>query len=275
MMEIVGSSAAELVGRIFSPFSGHNAMISLAPLSVLIGVAMLWTFGRTSNQNAILKIKSQLYACLYELRLFTDEPVLIWKAQWGLLTANVRYLGRLLLPVLVMSVPMLLIFSQLECFYGYAPLEIGKDAVVTMQMKDRLQGPAPALLPPEGIVVESPAIRVDRGRQISWRIRALRPIHSALRFEFPNRTAAETLTKSVQAGIGPQYLSKRRVSSRSDLIWYPSESRLPNGLVDWIEIRYPSATVHGLGLDLPWLVWLLIVSMVVALLLKNRFQVTF
>ena len=82
---------------------------------------------------------------------------------------------------------------------------------------------APVLRAPDGIAVDTPAIRVDESRQISWRIRALRPVTGDMKFVFPD----ETVEKSVQAGIGPQYVSERRVSSALDLIWHPAESRLP------------------------------------------------
>jgi hypothetical protein len=45
--------------------------------------------------------------------------------------------------------------------------------------------------------------------------------------------------------------------------------------VDWIEISYPSASVHALGMDLHWLIWLLVVSMLSALVFKRRFHVSF
>ncbi len=262
--------ASATIAGMLSPFSGHNAMVSLIPLSVLLGIAMLWVFGRTSNQAAIRRVKSELQAHLYEMRLFTDEPLLIWKAQVGLLRANVRYLAMMLVPALVLTIPMVLILAQLECFYGYAPLAPGQDAIVTMQMKG--EGvPAPVLRAPDGIAVDSPAIRLDGGQQISWRIRALRPVTSDLQFLFPG----QTLYKSVKVGVEPQYISERRVSSVLDLLWYPAESRLPAGSVDWIELRYPKATVHALGLDLHWLIWMLILSMASGLVFKRQFRVSF
>jgi hypothetical protein len=269
-METARRSASAIIAGILSPFSGHNAMLSLVPLSVLLGMAMLWVFRRTSNQAAIRKVKAELQAHLYEMRLFTDEPLLIWKAQWGLLTANVRYLAMMLVPALVLTIPMMLIFAQLECFYGYAPLEPGQQAIVTVQMKGQ-GGQAPVLRAPDGISVDSPAIRMDGGQQISWRIRAIRPVTGDLQFLFPG----QTLDKSVRVGAEPQYISERRVSSVLDLLWYPAESRLPAGPVDWIELRYPPATVHALGLDLHWLVWLLILSMASGLIFKRQFRVSF
>lgn len=260
-----------LAQAIFAPFSGHNAMISLVPFGILLAIGMLWVFRLTSNQEAIAKVKSKLLAHLYEMRLFTDEPALIWKAQLGLLSANIRYIGMMLLPALAMAIPTILIFSQLECFYGYAPLRPGQEAIVTVSMKDGAGEAVPALLVPQGMAVETAGVRVEGERQISWRIRADRPVSGEMQFVFP----AQTVTKSVQAGIGPTYLSERRVSSALDLLWHPAEKRLPAGPVDWIELRYPKATVPALGLDLHWLVWLLLLSMIGALLLKKRFRVSF
>jgi uncharacterized membrane protein (DUF106 family) len=263
--------ASALMGGILSPFSGHNPMVSLVPLSAMVGIGMLWVFRRTSDQKAIRKVKRELQAHLYEMRLFTDEPLLIWKAQWSLLKANGRYLGRMLVPVAVMTIPMVVIFTQLECFYGYAPLKPGQEAIVTVQMKNGASSPVPVLRAPEGIVIGSPAIRVEEQGQISWRIHALRPVTGELQFLF----SGQTLDKSVKVGAGPQYVSERRVSSTLDLLWHPAESRLPAGPVDWIELRYPKATVHAVGLDLDWFIWMLILSLASGLIFKRQFRVSF
>ena len=246
-------------------------MITLIPISVLIGIGMLWVFARTSNQQAIQKVKARLQAHLYEMRLFTDEPVLIWKAQCGLLAANAKYIGLMLVPALVASIPMILIFAQLECFYGHAPIPVGREAIVTAHMKNAGDGSPPTLRAPQGIAVETPGVRADGGREISWRVRAVSLVKGDLDLVFPSGTVA----KSIQSGVAPQYVSERRVSSLFDQILYPAESRLSDSPVDWIEINYPSASVHALGLDLHWLIWLLIISMISALVFKRRFRVSF
>lgn len=276
-METIRTVTTFLFSGALAPFGGHPAMLSLVPLGLVMGAATLLFVKWTSNQDAIRATKARLSAYLYEMRLFPDEPLLIWKAQMGLLAANARYLGMMLVPVLAMAVPMVPIFAELECFYGHAPLARGQEAIVTMQMKaGGGQGSAaPALLAPAGFAVESPAIQIEGDRQFSWRIRALRAASGDMRFVFPGQTAGSAITKSVEAGAGPSYLSTRRVSSALDLVLYPAESRLPQGGIEWIEIRYPEATVHALGLDLHWLIWLFLLSMVSALILKKRFKVAF
>ena len=248
-----------------------RAMLSLAPISVLVGIGMLLVLRRVSNPAAIARAKARIMAHLYEMRLFPDEPALIWKAQAGLLKANARYIGLMLLPAIVMTVPMLALFSVLDCYYGQAPLEPGRAAILTVQLKSASTGAAPVVRPPEGIAVETAGVRLDGGRQISWRIRAARPGAGKLQIVFPD----ETVEKSVEAGSGPRYLSSRRVSSMRDFVWHPAESLLDSSRVDWIELQYPKATVAGIGMELSWLAWLLLFSMITALALKRRFGVTF
>jgi hypothetical protein len=246
-------------------------MVTLLPVSVLIGIGMLWVFKRVSNPEKIGKAKGRMMAHLYEMRLFPDEPVLIWKAQWGLLRANAKYIGLMLAPALVMTIPLVLVLSVMQCYYGSAPLEPGRDTILTVQLKAPSAAPAPVLRAPEGIAVETPGVRMDGGREISWRIRATRLVSGKLAIQFPD----ETVEKSVDAGPGPRYLSERRVSSISDLVWHPAEKPISSSRVDWVELRYPDAAVPALGLELSWIVWLLIISMITALVLKRRFRVTF
>jgi hypothetical protein len=247
-------------------------MLTLIPISLLLGAAMLWVFGRTSNQKAIQAAKRRIQACLYEMRLFTDEPALVWKAQVGLLSANARYLGLMLVPAAILTIPMVLLFAQLEAWYGMAPLPLGRATLVTVQMKTPLDMAAapPGLAGPPQIAIETPPVRVLAERQVSWRIRPQAPVSGVLRIGMPGGA----VEKTIQAGAGRHYISDRRVSGLWDLIWHPAEPRLPAGNIDWIEIRYPAATIDWLGLDLNWLVWLVLFSMLGALLLKNRFGVT-
>lgn len=247
-------------------------MLTLIPISVLLGAAMLWVFGHTSNQEAIQAAKRRVQARLYEMRLFTDEPSLVWKAQVGLLSANARYLRLMLVPAVVITVPMALLFAHLEAWYGLAPLPPGRETLVTVQMKTPLDPAAapPSLAAPPEIAIETPPVRVFFERQVSWRIRPKAPVSGVLRIVLPGGA----VEKTIQAGAGLRYISDRRVSRLWDLVWHPAESRLPAGNIDWIEIRYPAATMRWLGLDLPWLVWLVLFSLLSALLLKGRFGVT-
>lgn len=272
-MELLRSIVTGSARLLLAPFAGVHALWSLIPIGVLLGLAMLWAFGRLSNQPAIRATKRRLQARLYEFRLFVDEPRLIWQAQAELLRDNLRYIGLMLAPTAILAVPTLLLIDHLNAFYELAPLQPGNSADITVQLKRPIEiHDSPAMLAaPDGFIVETPPIRVVAKQQISWRIRPVRPSSGILRVT----ALGETATKSISAGRAPQYLSRRRGSSNLDVFWHPAEPRLSSDAIAWIEVDYPDASIDLLGVKWNWIVWLLIISMATALLLKRVFDVSF
>jgi hypothetical protein len=136
------------------------------------------------GRAAVRAAGKRLQADLLEMRLYSSEPALMWAAQKALVRDNVRWLALLLPPALILGLPLAWLFIQLDGIYGRNALPVGGVAVVTVQLKRALE-PADAaatLQAPPGIAVESPPVRIIARRQISWRIRALRPVRGNLRF---------------------------------------------------------------------------------------------
>lgn len=243
---------------------------ALALISGVTGVAMLWVFGRFSSQKKIRQVKNRLKAHMLELRLFVDEPALIWHAQKSLIAANGRYMALMLRPFVILAVPMALLVMLLDPYFGVAPLPIGRSAIVTVQLSDS-SGPAPELQVPDGIALETPAVRVTGTRQVSWRIRPARSTSGILRVA----SQGAMVEKRIEAGDGPRYTASRRVASVLEWLAHPGESLLPPGPVQWINIEYPGAEIEWLGMQTHWLVWFVVVSMIAALLFKKRMGVSF
>ena len=123
------------------------------------------------GRAAVRAAGKRLQADLLEMRLYSSEPALMWRAQKALLRDN-------------LGLPLAWLFVQLDSVYGHSPLAVGGVAVVTVQLKRALEpvDAAATLQAPPGIAVETPPIRIIARRQISWRIRALRPVRGNLRF---------------------------------------------------------------------------------------------
>jgi hypothetical protein len=272
-MEFIRSVFSGAARGVLWPFAGLHPLLSLIPLGVLLGVVLLWAFPRISNQEAISAVKRRLQAHLYEIRLYVDEPKLIWKAQAALVTDNLRYLGLMLVPAAVLTIPLVPLFSVFNCFYGVSPLHPGVTAVLTAQLTTgtAMDEGAVRLELPQGLVADAPAVRVVADDQISWRLRTLKPLSGDIRIVVGD----EAVTKSVVVGSGPRYVSRRRVSSSLALFQYPGESQLEAESIDWIEVSFPATDIEWLGLRLHWMIWLLAVTMVTALVLRRRFHVTF
>jgi hypothetical protein len=232
---------------------------------------MLWVFKKTSNPTKIGAAKRLVYAHLLELRVFRDEPSVMWRAQKSLLGANLRYLGWMLIPALWLAPPFAILLVHLDAYYGRAPLAVGSATIVTMQMQAPFDSAAaaPILETPAGVSVETPAVRIAAERQVSWRIRPVADASGDLRI----RLGGDTLTKRIEAGGRARFVAGRRVGSLWDALWYPDESRLLAGQVEWIEIRYPEARLSVWGVGMHWLVWFTLISMLSALLFKRAFGV--
>jgi uncharacterized membrane protein (DUF106 family) len=255
-----------------SIFGEAHPFWSLTVISVLVGIGMLVVFRHTSNQEAILRAKRRLQAHLLELRLYGDDLSQVWQAQKSLLAANFRYVGLMLVPALYLTVPLVILLVHLDGVYGLAPMPVGEPGVVTVQWTGPLgeNMEAPRLEAPPEVAIETPAVRAIAPGQFSWRIRASQPVNGSLRFSWNG----ESWEKTVNAGGGMPYLSVRRVTGFWDALIYPGEDRLVAGSPAWVEIRYPARAIELAGVEIHWLIWFFVVSMVGAYALKGYFKVT-
>lgn len=252
-------------------FGDAHPLVSLIPLSALVGVGMLWVFGKTSNQKAIERAKKKMQAYLLELRLYGDDPGLLFRAQGNLIKANLEYMGHMFKPALILTVPMVVLLFHLDAIYGIRAPRIGESAVVTVQASGELASAveAPKLGAPAGVAVETAAVRARDLGQFNWRIRAGEPAHGDLTFDWNGRQ----WTKSLDAGPGLRYVSHRRESSMWSQFASPGEPLLDVPDIEAVEVRYPAAEIDAFGFRIHWLVWFLLVSIVTAYALKGVFGV--
>ena len=252
-------------------FGDAHPLVSLIPLSAVVGLGMLWVFAKTSNQKAITRAKKRMQAYLLELRLYGDDPGLLFRAQGNLILANFKYMGHMFKPALILTIPMVVLLFHLDAVYGIRAPRSGESAVVTVQAAGPLAPTVepPALTAPEGVVVETPAVRARDLGQFNWRVRAVGAAHGDLGFEWQGRS----WTKSIDAGPGLRYVSHRRESSTWNQFAAPGEPLLDVQDIDAVEVRYPAAEIDAFGFQLHWLVWFLLISIVTAYALKGVFGV--
>ena len=227
---------------------------SLAAVAAVMGVMSALVVRYTTSRSAMRDVWRKMQAHFLEFRLFFDEPRLVWRAQVGVLVQNARLLLLLLGPMAMLAPPMVWLLMQLDIVYGLRPIAVGESAVVTAQLAraieeaDRLD-----LRGSDRVAVETPAVRVEGERQVSWRIRALREGRGTVRLTVND----EVVEKSVAAGRGVMVLSPRRVSALGDFARHPVEPRLPKGVVEWVGVGYPER-------DGKWWVWFAVVSLAAA-----------
>ena len=255
----------------FALFSWAPPVWGLTVLSAAVGVGMLWVVRRTSNQRRIRQVKRAVTAALLELRVYADEPAATGRALRSLFVANFRYMGLALKPALWLAVPMALLLIHLESFYGRAPLTPGRETLVTMRMAPGWSAEAdpPRLEVPPQVRVTAPPVRAAGEREVSWRLLPVSAVSDALVFS----VNGVQVRKSIEAGNAQRYVPGRGVSSTMATLWSPAERQVPSSAVEWIEIRYADASMRVFGLEVNWLVWFFLVSLVSAILLKKRLGV--
>jgi len=268
-MDLFNGAINAILRAFFTAFSWAPPIVGLALLSVLVSIGMLWVYQKTSNQEKIRAVKRRLHALLLEMRVYADEPRVTLRTQRALLAANVRYMGLALRPAMWMAIPVALLLVHLEAFYGRAPLPPGKEAIVTAALRGPGSGPAPELLPPAGVEVSAPPVRILDQGQVSWRVRPVGDVSGELRFRIGGRTIAKT----IEAGGRPRFIPGKSVRPLFSALWHPDEPRIEAEDVEWVEIRYPDADVALWGIRMNWLVWFVIISMLAALALRKRFGV--
>ncbi len=207
---------------------------SLAVIGIAWGVVALLVFRRVTNHSALRVVTKRIYAHLLGIRLYSEEPSLVWKAQRALLADNLRFLGLVAKPALIMAIPFVLLFGSLDAIYGRGPLAVGRAAIVAISAdEDAGYG----LICPPGIAVETPPVRDFAERRIRWRIRPSIPVKGILRVTSP---AHGDLSRSVSAGGEMIELHRAEQSG--------------------IAVDYPREGVSVAGISLPWLAWFVIFS---------------
>src|ERR1700758_3560286 len=201
----------------------------LAVFSVLTAVLSLLAVRWTSDQKAIRRVKNLMGAHLLEVRLFPDQLGVVLRAYLALFGNTFLYLRYALVPLLVLSVPLVILFAQMESYFGYTPVEARRDFLIftTFQTADSLTD-ASLLLPP-GLVQSAPPVHILSEREVDWRVRAEQPGTYDIRV----RLRGSDFSKRIVAGSGlTRVVSEREQGSAWRQLIDPGEPPLPRaGLV--------------------------------------------
>ncbi len=270
-MEALNALLRSALDLLLGALGGLPDWVELAVLALLVTVLVLPIIRWTFSYEWAERFKRGIYSGLFEIRLFNDRLGATFRGLAGVLGNTAAYLGAWLLPLLVMSVPMLPVFAHLHFHYGYDGLAPGSETVLTAEFAaDRDGGkPRAAITAPPGLTVETPALWVPAQRQLSWRLQAVEPGDYDVEMTIDGERYAKSVVVSDE--------SRRRSPLRPEHdFWqqliYPAEPPLPEGSpLAAITVDYAE---RGSFLLVPNWCWILILlSIPFFLLLKDRFGV--
>ena len=270
---------------IFLPFSSLAPIWGLAFATLLVTAFALIIYKYTSNQEGIKQAKERIKAHFVEVWLFIDDPILILRAQAGILKNGLKYLGYALVPLAIMILPVLLFLVNCEFRYHYRSFKPGESFLLKLYVSPEIPNwqNALQLRLPEGLKLTAPPLRIqEAGKQIceiDYRIKVLEKGRHKLEIILP--TGASGSHDSLQLIIFAQPEKNLRLNPVEGAgfslnFWHPGYGWIKSSSgIERVEITYPQAEVNFLGWR-TWWVWPMIILMFIfAFALKPIIRVEF
>ena len=272
-MWFVNRALGWLFDLLVLPFRGMAPIVGLTVISLLVSAGMLFGFRRVSDQDALEAVKRRIHAGVYEIRLYKDDLLTIFTAQFGVARETMTYFRLSMVPMLWLMVPIVIVVIQLQFQYGYAGLEPGQTALVQVQLTEEgaervtaADGADLSLEAPDGVRVETPVVWVPSLREAGWRI----ALDTPGEYELVVRIGEETLTKSLRVAGTTELRSPVRPSGLLSQVIWPAEAPLPRGSsVEAITVSYADAEINMFGWNTHWIIAFFILTMVFAFALAK------
>jgi hypothetical protein len=274
-MRALNVTLGSLVDGLLWPFHAWPPLVGLTVISLIVALLLLAAFKLTSNQRALAAARRRIQACMFELRLFQDDPQTIFRVIGTLARHQLTYLRYALVPWLWLGLPIALLLAHLHAQFGYDGLRPGQTAIVTVRLKPATAVASPSLRieAPDGLRVETPGVWARPLREKAWRIAATRDGDYDLRVSLNG----EAVTKRVR--VSSAVVSRAAVRPAASVVeqWrYPAEAPLPaDSAIEAIAVGYSPRAIGVLGFTLPWLAIFLVLSGLFALAFRPFFKIVF
>lgn len=229
---------------------------ALVIVAGVFGVLALLAFKHLSRQKSIARVKDKIKAHLIEIRIWADDPRIVFRAIGKVLWANVRYLALNLLPFVPLSIPFTFVIAQCVVRYGFDPAPVhaagehrlaggGTTVRVALKRGEETRIAKLELHLPEGLEAVSPLVRIPSEGVAFQEIVARRA--GTFELECVLADGARATKRFVAGELAPRMLQPDRGSGFWSAWLWPAEDALPSdSTFARIAVEYPDA-------DLGWL----------------------
>jgi len=276
-------SIQKIIDLLFLPFSRFSPMYGLAFATLLVTTFTLVIYKYTSNQKGIKKAKERLKAHFVEVWLFIDDPILILKAQAGILLHGAKYLGCALIPLAIMSLPVLIFLINCEYRYHYRPFQPGEVFLIKVRLSDQVLKwmDAVNLELPSGLALDAPPLRLqdkDEGgkkfHEIDYRLKVNKKGDDTVKLLVSEKEPVEI--KIFADASRTTRLNPVEVTGFFSTFWHPGFGSLKTDSgIERIEVKYPKAHVSFFSWKTYWVWPFLILMFIFAFALKPIIKVEF
>ncbi|MDP7062613.1 MAG: hypothetical protein QF489_06755 [Planctomycetota bacterium] len=258
-------------------WAGPFVMVTL--VSALVGMLFIMAFPHVSSQDGIKAVKDRIKFNLLAIRLFQDDLGTVFRSTGKTLSWNFGYLGLNMLPMVVLAVPFMIVWFQLNALYAYQPLEVGDEQMVVVELNEGVAPSAVDVVVPDGVEMSH---RVNLADTAAPRILLrLRPTTEGAH-ELVLKNGGEEVLKTIEVGTDPKRLARlttatplAKFAAAKDPIVYFGDPVLPgDSFLQTITVDYPARPLGFMGGgEISIMLWFIVVSMAVGFGLKGFFGV--
>jgi hypothetical protein len=277
-MNALNAILTALADWFFLQFAGGPTWLPLLIVSGAAGLFASFVFRFTSRQDLLRRDAELIQAQLLAMKLFRDDLGTMCGSLGRLLRYTALRLWHSLPPVIIMTVPFVLLLVQLARWYEYAPLIAGDESIVVLRLSKEawsdVSGISPE--PSDAFTLQTPSLRDPHEHAIYWRFLVADPILTKMRWKLPQ----QTVEKSVAVSNDRQRLTavdaERPGPNLTSQLLHPGEPGFSSSdVVRGVEIYHPQRSTPILGLDLPWWATFLLFSMLTAVLVGRCWKIQF
>ena len=273
-MWIFNSTFGKIFEILFLPFRSMSPWMGMIIISFLTALLMLFVYRFTSNQQGIRNVKNKIKAHLLEIRLFKDSLRISLMAQRNILRYNLKYIGYLAKPLLVMIIPLILILIQLNLWFGYGSLDPGQKVILKAELDadQSLLNTQLVIETSPGLKIESPPLRIEGENEVNWRLQATEPGIQELELMVNGQKVIKKVAVAQKklSKISPLRIRRNFI----DELFNPGEAPIPGNMpVKAIKIEYPDQPMNLFGWRIHWIIVYFALSIIFGFSFKGIFKV--
>jgi hypothetical protein len=212
------------------------------------------------------------------MRLFKDDFHVALECQEELLKAIGLRLLHSLKPMAILVIPFFLIMTQLALWFEHRPLQADETSVVELRVAPELwpSWQSAELQLPSGVKAETPGLRDENDHTVSWRLRMKSPSSEPIRWQAGGTVVEKQFLGATDPAVLCAVSAKRPGPGLWNRLVHPAEPAFgSDSPIQAAMVDYPKRSTPLFGINLPWWVTFLIVSMLSALFARPFLKVQF
>jgi len=278
-MDAVNAATKRVFDLAWGPLGRLPAWIGLLVLGVVFGVLALIAMKYTTNPKRVERFKDRYQGHILAIKLFRDSFVVVVGSLAKTLAWVGAYLGEQCKPMLLMLIPFVLLFAQMQMRLGYGPVALGEKVIVSVELAEGRSPMEVRMNLPAGVEPVGPPVREPALERFVVQVRASTPGAHSLGFDLGGETVHKTLVAGDLPGM--PMVSPVRSQGVWDRVLYPGEAAFGAGSAfRRIELRHPVRPIPLFGFDLSFgselgmMLWFVVITIAAAFGLKGVFGVT-